>query len=160
MTNPKPTKKPVAAPAMITTQEVGVLIEALRSDFRGVIEGQAHLREQVAILKEMVGKNTEDIALLKLEMRGVRAELSALRADVDQLKADVAQLKIDVAQLKVDVAELKQRSATAEDEMRVVKDDRAAIHNRLNDIERKMDSGFSRLEVQILSLEQRAAHPN
>ncbi len=152
-TNPKPTKKPTATPAMMTTQEVGVLIEALRSDFQHVIDGQIQMREQMEILKEMIGKNTEDIALLKLEMRGVRAELSALRADVDQLK-------IDVAQLKVDVAELKQRSATAEDEMRVVKDDRAAIHNRLNDIERKMDDGFSRLEARILSLEQRAAHPN
>lgn len=99
-TQKKPHKTEPAAPAMMTTQEVGVLIEALRSEFGHVTDGQDILREEIGSLKEhmiasdkkidsltgMMAKNSTDITYLKLEITGIHHELTTINGKLARME--------------------------------------------------------------------------
>ena len=60
-----------------TATEVGTLIESLRNEIRLVVEGLADIRREVDGLKAWREVMTEDIALIKTELRAIRTDLTA-----------------------------------------------------------------------------------
>jgi len=90
-----------------TVTEVGTLIEHFECQFKVFGEGQNAIREKLDATYEQVGKNTEEIVLLKVAVQKNTEEIGSLKTDVTSLKTDVTSIKTDVTSLKTDVTLLK-----------------------------------------------------
>lgn len=94
--------------------KLGVLMEAMRSDFRG-------FGEQLGATNEKLDRVASDVGVLKEQLGDLQVGMRAVRSDVAELKTDVAVLKTDVAVLK--------------DDMRVVKKDVRSVRDDLSSLE-------------------------
>ena len=86
----KNSKKPKTT---FTANEVAVLVEGLRSDFRVFGEDLSSVKKRLDMLFEELGKQKEDIFAIKTDIR-------IMKADIQKLKEDVGIIKIDVAEIK------------------------------------------------------------
>ena len=82
------------------TRGLGVLVEALRSDVKGIAEGHATLRQEMADGFREVKLDLESI---RLEMELMRSELSIIRSDLKQKvgRDELAVLEARVAKLEL-----------------------------------------------------------
>jgi hypothetical protein len=103
---------------------MGILVEGIRSDIKGVADGVVLLRE------ELDG--------VKTDLEDLKTDVGALRTDVDVLKTDVAVLRTDVEVLKVD--------------MDIVKTELAIIRNDLK--QKVGRDEFALLEARVAMLER------
>jgi hypothetical protein len=84
---------------MTETRHVGVLVEGLRSDVKGIAEGHATLRQEMA---EGFREVNVDMEQMRLEMELMRSELSIIRSDLKQKvgRDELAVLEARVAKLE------------------------------------------------------------
>lgn len=54
---------------------VRILLEDIRSQFRVFGDGQKDMQRQLKDIREMVGKNTEDIEIIKSDIAFIKTEL-------------------------------------------------------------------------------------
>ena len=90
-------KQPTSRVRM-TTNEVVVVLEAMRGDFRVFGEALQSVREDVRVLKE-------DVGVLKQDVRALKEDVGVLKEDVRVLKQDVGVLKHDMILVKDAVLE-------------------------------------------------------
>ena len=76
-------------PNLNREREFTVVLEALHSDFRVFGEGLSALREKVAGIFEMTGKNTEDIAFIKTDIRIIRNDLKVFEKRISLLEETI-----------------------------------------------------------------------
>ena len=89
-----------------THHHMGILVEGLRSEIQTVAKGVVSLHEQLAVLREMVAKNTEDIELMKTGIEIIKAELGIIRRD---LKEKVGRDELSVLEARVAMLERSSR---------------------------------------------------
>ena len=77
-------------PNLNREREFTVVLEALHSDFRVFGEGLSALREKVAGIFEMTGKNTEDIAFIKTDIRIIRNDLKVFEKRMSLLEETIS----------------------------------------------------------------------
>lgn len=93
-------KKPAKTHNTFTSSEVGVLIEGFRSEIRVIAEGQTTLTKKVDMMYEEMGRQREDIWMLKTDMKIVKEDVKVLKEDVSVLKVDMKIVKSDTAEIK------------------------------------------------------------
>jgi predicted nucleic acid-binding Zn-ribbon protein len=77
----------------ITLNQIGVMIEELRSDVKAVAEGHAVIRHEMQQMKEElvenINENTLKVGILAKEVIGLKTEVSGLKIEVSDLKIEV-----------------------------------------------------------------------
>ena len=63
----------------MTAQEVAVLVEALRSEFRVFGEGLKAIKERVDSLFNQTGKLTEDVFMIKTDVRIIKTDIAEIK---------------------------------------------------------------------------------
>jgi peptidoglycan hydrolase CwlO-like protein len=70
-------------------REFAVVLEQLHSDFRTFGEGLSSLRSKVDAIFEMAGKNTEDLTLIKADLRILKTDLKAFGKRISSLEETI-----------------------------------------------------------------------
>ncbi len=83
-------------------QYMGVQIEGLRSDIKLLAEAFSGQQEQLIALRDMVARNTEDLALIRTDIEIMKAELGIIRRDLKEKagRDELAVLEARVAKLE------------------------------------------------------------
>ena len=83
-------------------QYMGVQVEGLRSDIKLLAEAFSGQQEQLIALRDMVARNTEDLALIRTDIEIMKAELGIIRRDLKEKagRDELAVLEARVAKLE------------------------------------------------------------
>lgn len=94
-----------------TREEVGqslrILTEDLGSAIRVLSETLSGIQQELASLRNLVVKNTEDLAMMKTDLEIIKAEMAIIRRD---LKEKVGRDELAVLEARVAKIEMMQRS--------------------------------------------------
>lgn len=87
-------KKPTKKDDKFSQTEVGVLIEALRSEIKPVLEAIPDMQNKLDSIFEQVGKNTDKLGILEIAVKRILEELKSKvnRSDFEILEKKVASL--------------------------------------------------------------------
>ncbi|MFC1632502.1 hypothetical protein ACFL2I_08115 [Candidatus Omnitrophota bacterium] len=123
-------------------REFGVILEDLSSQFRTFGEGLEFVRADVGELKEevrgtreQVGRNFEDITIIKVSNKEIQREIAGIRADLKNVKTDIEKLAQMVADNSLAIKALS-------DMLR--KQDFQALEKRIATLEKKVETILSR----------------
>ena len=70
-------------------REFGVILEKIHSEFKAFGDGLSALRAKVDAIFEMTGKNTEDIAFIKTDLRIIKNDLKGFEKRISSLEETV-----------------------------------------------------------------------
>ena len=87
-----------------TATEVMAILERMEKQFRVFGEAQEMLKDRVNAMFDMVGKNTEDIDLLKSLARTNTDDIKVMKLDISDIKAELVEINRKLEQ-KIDRAE-------------------------------------------------------
>ena len=97
-------KKTAAKNDSFTASEVGTLIKGFRSEVRIIAENQKAMDDKFTgkfnMLFEEMGRQREDIWILKADVRTIKSDVAMLKEDVSVLKTDMKIVKTDIAEIK------------------------------------------------------------
>ena len=84
-----------------TVTEVGTLIEALRSEFKPILEQIPGMKERLDNVYEQVGKNTEKLGLLEIAVRRIPGIEKKVDSILEELKSKADQKDLETLEKKV-----------------------------------------------------------
>lgn len=84
-----------------TATEVVMILERMEKQFRVFGEVQDALKNRVDAMFEMVGKNTEDIEMIMLDITGMKLDIAGMKLDISSIKAELVEINHKLEQ-KID----------------------------------------------------------
>lgn len=88
-----PMKKRTKKNGKFSLTEVGVLIEAIRAEFRPYLEIIPGMQEKLNATFEQVGKNTEDIQLIKHILSNHSGEIKSISGEIKPISGEIKSIK-------------------------------------------------------------------
>jgi archaellum component FlaC len=98
-----------------TSSQVGTLLERLESKFNIFGERQEGIIEKIDATHEQVGRNAQDIAVLKVAVKGIKEDVAVLKEDVAVLKETVKSMAAKIEALTESIDKLIKTKAEQQD---------------------------------------------
>lgn len=136
----KPAAKSKPTKESFTATEVGTLIEQFRGEFKTFGERQGSIAEKLDATYNQTARNTEDIGLIKVAVKGISVKLDATHQQVVRNTEEIGSLKVAVKGISKDVEALKA----------AVRDMSAKIEQLTESIDKLIKTKTDREEFQVL----------